>query len=144
MQGGVFSPRQLLRMLFHRASQLLESLTSRGKHVPPGAAQKKRTFMIGVVFENRDHVDKALERVQFQNSCHLNLLVLWRFVMAVDGVRTRTVILRRPRVDRPHGVLDNDAASPRARPSLENRVAIYGVVQTGDKALLGLLTICSE
>src|ERR1700688_4367365 len=53
-------------------------------------------------------------------------------------------ILRRPRVDHPHGILDDGAASPRARPFLESRVAIYGAIQTGDKALLSLLTIRSE
>src|SRR6202166_1792168 len=64
--------------------------------------------------------------------------------MAVDGVRTRTAIFRGPRVDQPHGILDDGAASPRARPLLENRVAIYGAIQTGDKALLSLLTIRRE
>src|ERR1700688_3870357 len=64
--------------------------------------------------------------------------------MAVDGVRTRTATLRRPRVNHPHCILDDGAASPRARPLLENRVAIYGAVQTGDTALLSLLTIRSE
>ena len=145
MQGGMLSRGQLLRIFFHQASKLLESASARGKHVPPGAAQKKRTFIIGVVFENRQHVDKALKRFQFQNRGHLNLLfVLSRFVMAVDAVRTRAATLRRPRVDRPHGILDDDAASPRARPFLENRIAVYGAIQTGDKSLLSLLTIRSE
>src|ERR1700688_1928576 len=64
--------------------------------------------------------------------------------MAVDGVRTRTATLRRPRVNHPHCILDDGAASPKARPLLENRVAIYGAIQTGDEALLSLLTIRSE
>src|ERR1700726_1783353 len=64
--------------------------------------------------------------------------------MAVDAARTRAAIPRRPRVDHPHRILDDDAASPRARPFLENRIAVYGAIQTGDKALLSLLTIRSE
>src|ERR1700722_7123457 len=50
-------------------------------------------------------------------------------------------VLRRPRVDYSHGILDDYAASPGARPFSEHRVAIDRVLEAGDKALLSLLSI---
>jgi hypothetical protein len=64
----------LLAVHFHSAPDLLESARARGDHIPPRAAQKNRTFLIGAPLQNRYYVDKTLERFQVKNCGNLRLL----------------------------------------------------------------------
>src|SRR5580658_1611806 len=94
------------------------------------------------MFEDRHHKNEALERREIENCSHFGLPFCQGSPNGV-GVR-RSVFLRWPRVDDSHGVLNDCPPSPRACPVLENRVPIHRILQSGDKALLGLLSIRSQ
>ncbi len=53
--------QELLAVRFHRASDLLQSSSSRGQHIPPRAAEEHGAILIGVAFQHRDHVDKTIK-----------------------------------------------------------------------------------
>jgi hypothetical protein len=99
--------------------------------------------LIGVAFQNRHYIDKALERLELKNSSNLRLLLSrYGSTIAAERGRVRTAIsFRWPWVDCPHGVYDDHPPSPGARPLLENRVPLYRVFEAGDKTLFRLFTI---
>ena len=59
------------------ACKLLKRVSACGDHVPPRAAQKNRTLLIGVVFKDRYYVDKTRERFESKKRSNLGLLRGW-------------------------------------------------------------------
>src|SRR4030081_3204434 len=100
-------PRAEIYLLFnlklHRTSDLLQRANSSCNHVPPRAAQKNGALVLGIMFENRYHENKALERCEFKNRGNLCRLRFQRFATTVEA--RRTVFLHCPRVNDSHGVL---------------------------------------
>src|SRR5882762_7350184 len=60
-------PDVSLQVRSHRASDLLPCATSCRNHVPPRATQENRTLVLGIMFENPHHENKALESPEIEN-----------------------------------------------------------------------------
>src|SRR5260370_1392260 len=122
--------------------QTFECHCARDYDISTRASQESRAIVIGLFFENRHHIDKALERIESDNRVKESGLPR----RSRSFAKAERKIIRAVRCwhDHPDRSVENSASSSCLRPRHENTDLLLAFSKPADKTLLGFIEVSGE